>query len=390
MKEYKMAKGWAIFIYLSVPLLFGLFCMPFITLMIPAWREEPSFYWFAIPISLIMMALCIAGLIDTMIGKVWIDDASIHAKSVFFSRSILLTEIKGFRIDDKYIYVEPKTKAQKRIKIQKYYGKIDELVEWLNERYPNLDETDAAQEYQEILNDNSFGYSQTERETAFQRAKKITSILNWTGGVIAAWVIFWPVPYPFAILSAIALPLIALVVLKRANGLIHFDEKNNSAHPSIIVAFLIPALGLMLRALFDFHLYDHTKVWLPVLLLGLAFTTVIFMNNKEFELKRGRSLFMAICILIFSSAYAYGALICVNCYYDQSNGAVFRTQIVDKNKSGGNTTSYYFEVTPWGTRTAVEEVEVSRQLYDQLQKGDEVRVLLFKGKFDIPWYVVVR
>ena len=110
MKEYKMAKGWAIFIYVAAPILIGLFSMPILLLLIPSWRtnETADFFWFAIPISLVLIALIVAGIADTIVSKVTLTEQSIDYKNILFSRSIPLNEIKGFRIDDNYLFIESK------------------------------------------------------------------------------------------------------------------------------------------------------------------------------------------------------------------------------------------------------------------------------------------
>lgn len=394
MKEYKMAKGWAIFIYVAALPLFVLFSLPILLLLIPAMNKgetpPPAFFWIGIPIALTFMGLTVAAVIDTAIGKVSIDKKQIRAKNVFSTRWIALDDVKGFRIHEHYIFIEPKTEWKKRIKIQKYYGNLEELVAWLEKKYPDLDKIEEEQRYQAMLKDPTFGSSLNERMGALRRAEKTATMLNVIAVIISAWVILWPVPYLLVLLLAIITPILALMVLKGFNGLIRLDEQKNSAHPTVFWAFFVPSLGLAMRAAFDFDILEYDNIWLPLSLIVMLFVVIILVNNKEFDLRKGRNVLSVIGLALLSLCYAYGTVITTNCYFDHSNGIAYRAEIVGKSISTGKTTIYYLDLAPWGPRKQSEEVSVPKHLYDQLQQGDEVRIILFKGKFDIPWFILVR
>ena len=69
MKEYKIGKRWAIFIYIFAPLFIALFgwllIMPFVLDDTPI-----KMLYFLAPLSLAMIGLMIVGLLDTIKGKV--------------------------------------------------------------------------------------------------------------------------------------------------------------------------------------------------------------------------------------------------------------------------------------------------------------------------------
>lgn len=385
-----MAKGWAIFIYVFAPALIAVFAMPILMYFIPSLRngETAQFFAFAIPLSLIMMGVMVAAIVDAATGKLILNEEDVRIKHVFLKRQLQVSDIKGFRIDDKYTYLEPKTKAHKRIKISHYFAKREEWTGWIIDHFPDLDYEEAEESFQEVLQDNKFGFTAQERLEQFDKVKRITSILNWVGGIAAAWAFFWPQPYEIAILVVAIIPLLALVVLKLYRGLVRIDEKKNSAFPSVFAALFFPAMVLMLRALIDYNIFEHKQVWALILPIAIGLTAVMLIGQSEFDWQKGRDVFSALILLILAFVYAYGLVISTNCTFDNRSAASFETQILNKSISQSKTTSYYFELAPWGPQPEVSDAEVDRETYEIMEVGDSVEVLFLKGQWGIPWYVV--
>lgn len=175
MKEYKISKGWAIFIYITAPLLIGLSGWLFVMPFIPGSGNNPEIFWFLGPISLGMMVVMIVGLLDTVKGKFVIDNVKIFSTSTFSYRELMFNEIKGYRVNDKYIFIEPNTGNKKKIKVSKYFGRTNEIIEWLSSHYPDLDIVQANQEKEEILNNAEVGWTLQEREEKLTKAHKVAN-----------------------------------------------------------------------------------------------------------------------------------------------------------------------------------------------------------------------
>jgi hypothetical protein len=137
----------------------------------------------------------------------------------------MMNEIKGYRVSEKYIIVESNIEYKKNIKISAYTGKKNEIIGWLASHYQDLDILAAEQEKQEILTNEQFGWTAEERMEKLNRARNTTKILNWTGGLVGAWTLFWANPYEYAIIASICVPLISILTLKYFNGLIRIDER---------------------------------------------------------------------------------------------------------------------------------------------------------------------
>jgi hypothetical protein len=387
MKEYKISKRSAILIYITVPLLIALFVWILIIPFIPTMTQgNLNAYWFLAPISIAMIALLTVGLLDTIKSKFVIDSDKIFTVSTFSNRQLFLNEIKGYRITEKFIFIEPNDTNKKKIKVSTYFGNTNEIVAWLWERYPDLDIAQANRQKEEILNDEQLGATIEEREAKLMTARKTAKILNWTGVLIGVWAIFFPSPYRYAIIASVAFPIICLIALKYFRGLISIDEKKGSAYPTIILAIAASGMGLCIRALFDCHIFDYSNIWKPTVLILTSYMIILGIGNKKFKLRNVKEFIPVVAISIFIFCYGYGAIVTLNCIYDKSSPQAFDAKILNKRISSGKTTTYYFELTPWGPQTEIDEVSVSKELYSSLEKDQSVHIYFMKGRFNIPWY----
>lgn len=385
MKKYKIAKGWAIFIYLFAPLLIGLFgwllILPFLS-----GNFEPNVSWVLIPVSVAMISLIVFGVLEAYKGRLIIQNNSIESISIFSNRKLAFEDIKGFTINEQYIFVESRNKEQKRIKISKYISGYNEILHWLIQNFPNLDFQNGIIEEQEILNNETFGWTKEIREEKLKNSRQTSKLINWVAGLSLVWNFFYPTPYQYSILAAITIPILALLVVKFSNGLIRFDEKNGSAYPSVVYAFVFPSLGLMLRAVLDYDLFDYSNVWLPTMIITLAFLFLLLIKQKEITFKEKIDYLTISSLAMFLFAYSFGTVVHVNCYYDNSEPKYFTAKVLDKRISSGKSTSYYLELSAWGQQEEIDEVSIGKRLYNKIKIGDEVNINFRDGQLEIPWF----
>ena len=387
MNEYRIAKGWAIFIWIMGPVLIALFgflaIMPFL-----ADEIKITIVLILTPISIGMVALMVFGLIDVFKGRFIIKEDRLVSIGVFKTKELRIEEIKGFTVNEQYIFVEPNTKDKKRIKISQYIGGYHEILNWLTRKYENLDIKNAQAEEQQILNDENVGWSREIREEKLSNAKKISKIINWLGGISVAWTLFYPTPYDYAVLSALIIPIIALIAVKLSGGLIRIDQKNGSAYPSTIYALILPSMGLMARAFFDYDIFDYSNVWLKATLVTVAFIFILLVNQKEITFRKKQDFLTISSLIIFLFAYGFGAVIYLNCNLDKSEPEHYTATILDKRISTGKHTSYYLKLTAWGQQKEIDEVSVNKGLYKRVEIDNEINIYFRNGKLEIPWYIV--
>ncbi len=389
-KEYKIAKGWAIFIYIFAPIIILLFTGLLLLPFFPGTENEiPGYiYWILTPISVAMIGLFTIGLIDTIKGKFVITHDRISIDTTLTKRTLLLDEIKGYRLTGKYIFIEPNTKGKKQIKLSTYVEDKKEILVWLANHYRDLDELGAETEEQEILENKDFGSTKIEREQKLKKARTTTKVINWTAGIISAWTFFAPAPYEYLICALIPIPLIAVLILKLSKGIIRLEDRNDTAYPTVFAAIFFPGIVLAMRALSDYNIFNYENIWLPVFTITGLIMSVILIWNNEFSFRRPKGYFLALFFSVCFFAFSYGSILGLNNILDESIPEIYNTQIQSKRISSGKSKSYYFMVTPWGPQKSTEEVSVSKDLYNELNNNDVVTIYFSKGRFGIPWFIV--
>lgn len=389
-QEYKIAKGWAIFIWIFAPGLIALFGFMGIS---PYLDDDIDLTLVLIltPFSIGLILLMVLGLVDTVKSRLIIEKDKIISISVFKTKRLDFSDIQGFKRDQNYLYFIPKSTDLKKIKVSSYCGKFKELIIWSESQFNNLDIEEIAKETADIMENEEYGRNIDEREYRFRQAKRLTKILNITSLIIGLSTLFYPHFYKIQILVCTILPLIGLIALKTSNGLIKIDGKPNSTHPKIFLTFLIPSCALAMRAILDFSIFEYKNFWLPAFLLLGVYGFIIFKESKEqFDLSKGITYLSIFGVLIFGALYIYGLLITTNVTFDNSQPQVYKAKILDKRISTGESTTYYFELDQWGPQTEIEDVSVSRDIYDSKIIGDSAIVYFNNGLYKIPYYIVIK
>ena len=388
MKEFKLAKGWAIFVFIVTPVAMVFFTWFAISPFLEHKDLSKGLGWVSIPLGLGMVALMGYALREAIVGKFVIDDEKLYMVSAIGTRTLLFDEIKNYRMDDNYIYIFPKSKQKKTIKVSTYLKGTHEILAFLGERYDDTDLLERITDEEEIMQDTNFGATEEEREINLERTTNFTKIINWIGGAIALWTLFFTDPYQISILACIATPLIAIVLIHFSKGMIRLDEFNNSMHPNLTFAILAPSIVMVLRALFDYNVITYSNIWKPCIILTLVLLGLLFTGKNKFNFKKVNDYFTMFAFSLFTFGYAYGAIVCLNGMYDSSTPVDYEVRIIDKRVDTGKHTSYHFELAPWGSYSEKNEITVSRELYEKKAIQNTVQVHTKKGWFNIPWYFV--
>jgi hypothetical protein len=336
-----------------------------------------------------MIAVSVLAVLEAWKRKAIIDGDEISWQGVTSKRKLGLHEIKGYRANGEYIVIESNVPGKKQIKISQYITRTYEIQNWLDERVPNLDVKSAFDEHKAIMADQELGWTEEQRLEKLTSAKKIANAMNWIGGGIAAWAMFFPEPYEVAVYACLAFPLIAMIVIK-SSKLIRIDQRTDSAYPSVFIGFFFPAIVLVLRAVFDFDLYEFKNLWLPGSIVAVLFLIGLIIGSSEFDFQKSTGWILMVSLLLPLMAYGLGAAIFFNCYYDRSNPKVYSVAVVDKRVSSGKSSTYYLKVTPWGPELENNELTVSSELYDRVSPRDSVYIYLRPGNLNAPWYIISR
>lgn len=387
MKEYKTTKGYALFVYLFAPILIVSFSW---LLILPFQNSDftPDANWFLIPIAIFGISKSIFEVIDVYKGRIIIQKDCIKSIGIFSITELKFDEIKGFTVNEKYIFVEPINETQKSIKISKYISGRGEIRLWLSQNFPDLEIQTSIDEEHEILNNENIGLTRKIREQKLLKARQTARILNWSAGIIMAWALFDQTPYLFLILTAAIIPIIALVATKFSEGLIKIDTKDGSAYPSVTYALICSPLGLLLLAFFNYDIFDYSNIWLPSLILTAVLLFLLLFKQQEITFKKKLDYFNVSFLALFFFGYSYGIVIHINCYYDNSQAEHYTATVLDKRIGSGKSTSYYLKLSTWDKQNEIEELSVGKGLYDRIEVGKELNIYIRNGLLKIPWFTV--
>lgn len=386
MSEYKVAKGWAAFIYIACIVFIGL--LVYVLLLPVCFNTHVDSYGaLAVVVSVFIIAL-IFGMRETAIYKIVVDENSISSRSTFTNRTLRFEDIEGLRRENDYVRLIPKDGSQKKFTVSSYVGGYDELIAYLKERLKDLDKAEEEQEEQEILQNQDYGLTTDERAANLKRARRTAGILNTSSVIIAVCQIFIQPLFDAAFIAALSMPFVAVIVLRTSKGLIHVNAKKATAYPSVYLTFFAIGAVLFARAIMSYHIDAYHNIWVPALVVALILIVVIVAASKEIDLKTSNGISILIGIAVFAFAYGYGSVVTINCRYDRSAVDMLNARIVSKRVSHGRSTTYYLELSPWGRRTGNEEISVSSSLYSRMREGDTAYIYYRPGRFHIPWFVV--
>ena len=389
-QEYRTAKGYRILIYLGGPPLVLLFlALPF--LLANGNNAAPGYFIAGFAILGVGLSGFLAyGILETVKGRLVVQEQFVSQVGAFKTKTLAADEIKGFRADDKYTHIIPLNPQLPKLKIGHTTERYEEMQQWFASRYPDLNRVDLERATALLLEDHDLGRTSEERAEALAKATLAARTLNIAGGVVGAWLILFPTPYEWAILAGLLLPVLAAMALWFLPHSLRVDEKPNSGYPSVLIAILIPCLGLMLRALFDYELVSHAPMWPVVGATATGAALVLAMGSRQFLFRSGSVVSVGSTIVVLAFLYGYGASSIVNAVYDELPATEYSTQVLDKRISSGKRTSYYLKVAAWGPVATAEDVEVSSEYYDQIQPGQQVDIALHNGRLEVPWFTVIE
>jgi hypothetical protein len=389
MKTYSLSTPWLIFILMGCGLMVLGFTFALTFIAIPALLENPASGrdWFLLIIALLLITFSIYGIVEGFKGRVRMEADRISLSTARSTKELSFAEIKGYRLDDKYIYILPISKKGKPLKISRYFRDMDEIIDWLSANYPDLDSQEKERQQELILEDLSYGMTRELRQSALAKAKVVARVVNVLSVLTGLALIFVPGYVHYSAALAIALPFIILIVMRASKGLIRMEQKSNSPHPSVSWGFFAIILCMLLKYL-HYQVLDYSGVWLPALGASLVLFVLLVIKNPAFEVSSRADFFGVLFIAVITFAYGFAAVLAVNCDFDEGPAQRLTAKVLDKRISGGKSTTYYLTLSPWGKLSAPEEVSVSRNEYERATLNQTVYPYLLPGKLKIPWFVV--
>ncbi len=318
-----------------------------------------------------------------------IDESTVTYCNGFGTRSFLLDEIAGFRRGEKNgLLLVPKS-GEKPMVISSALGGRRELEAWVEERYKDIDAESAAEVEEEVLHNERYGLTEEERGFRLKQARRIAAA-GWTvAGTSFVLLFFLQWEFEWLILITLIFPLAAVYLTWYYKGILRLYTTKGKPYPSLGWAVFIAevAAWLVTDKLYSMYFMD-VRSWEIVLALSVG-VMLVWSAACRVAVAGEKYAFAIYCgLLLAAGLYSYTALVFTNCAYDHQKAAAFRVEISGKHLASGKYTSYYLELSPWGSYTNGSEYKVSKTAYRSVKIGDSVRVYLHPGKWGMPWYDV--
>jgi hypothetical protein len=130
------------------------------------------------------------------------------------------------------------------------------------------------------------------------------------------------------------------------------------------------------------YILSWDKFWIPFTVVSLSIYLLIFFLAKDVK----KNPTVALILIFICASYGASAVISLNSILDKSLPSVYKAKIIEKRISNGRSTSYYLNLSPWGSRTEEKDVDVKKSLFDRAKIGDSVHIYVRNGSLGIPWF----
>jgi hypothetical protein len=318
-----------------------------------------------------------------------IDEYSITVCNGFTTRSILLDEISGFRRGDKEGIVLVRKNGEKPLSIPGTVERRSELLDWMKERFPDINAQLAREVTEEVLHDERYGLTEEDRARRLTQARKLMLYSAIVVPLFFGWALISQQPPKLLVLILLAFPFVGVWLTWYYKGILRLYMSKAKPYPTLLMTVFIAELAAFVAVMrgFSIYLFDG-RVWGLLAALSVV-VLLIWAAACRAAMGGEKNLFAVFAgMLILAGLYSYNALIFSNCAYDRQQSTILRVGIDGKHSTHGKTTSYFLELSPWGRFTDGKNVPVSYSLYHATRTGDSVNVYLHPGKWGIPWYEV--
>ncbi len=338
--------------------------------------------------AIVLSPIAVAIAVNLYKRKLVFFDDSVRYSSIWGTKELLNSDVKGFRIGEKAIFIEPLQTGYSRIMIRDYLsiGSTKDLKGSLESRFINLDKAEFEQEKEEILKDTELGRTEEDRETILKNARKYVMVFNFIAmGLFFLTIYFHGNNYWLRVIALIY-PLAGLALMKISKGLIRLYAKKSSAYPTIFIGMLFSSIVVSVLSFIDTKIISFDNLWAPLIMVFIVvFSALYYLSIK---LAKAPVLHQIAFVIIISGAYAFGGTLLSNSLFDQSKPQIFSTTVTDHHITNGKSTSYHIIIGGWDNRPEGENISVSSSFYYNAQVGSMVKVNLKKGLFNVPWYFI--
>jgi hypothetical protein len=333
--------------------------------------------------------LALGALIFINLGrkKVILSETSIRCISLFSTKEMEFSAVKGCRVGSKTMYLVPLSADDSTMIIGNYSDLegSEQLAAWVKAHFKDLEQADLDKSRTEVMQDPAWGATEKERRKNLDNVEYLAWAYNGFGFLLGMTLI--AVSGRVVTLLLLVYPLLGVALLFSNKGMIKFiSGGNRSVRAPMAIGALLPCFVLFGKSLEEYALFSLAPLWLPA--LGVSALLFVVFYIRGISRPMGTVWLQLVFMGVMALLYGFGAVREVNCGFDASRAQVFSARVMDHRVQGGRGKSYYLTLGRWGPVTEENDVEVQREVYHAIQIDDTVRVELRGGLLGIPWVVV--
>jgi len=250
----------------------------------------------------------------------------------------------------------------------------------------NLDLVQLKQIEQQISENPDYGDTPEERLSTAKRTRKSVLVLNVMAAAILYWLMIYPYPNMLPVWICLAMPWFAILVCWQSKGLISLISiDRNVSGGNLTSLLLVPALGLLLRALTSSNLLDWTDGIYRSLIFSVPLLILIGATTHWFS----KALKVFLTALVIAVLYGYGAVVTSNQLLDHAQPSQQSLTILGRHETHGKGAAGYFTVPSWGKHPSANDIKVGWDMYYSHAVGELVCMQIHPGTFYIQWFSLV-
>ncbi|WP_295792754.1 hypothetical protein [Mucilaginibacter sp.] len=344
-------------------------------------KAGPALFIFPV----VMLALAVVIIINLYKRKVVVSDYGVAYTSVWGTKELVKTDIKGFRIGDKATVIEPAADGYSKITIRDFssIGNSKDLIALLGYSYSDLNKIEYDEQKELLLQDEELGRTAEDRAGKLKTLSRYTTIFSTVGFVMFFVILYLRLNHPLLPVFLLIYPLIGILLFGFGKGVIRLFSKKNSPYPAVGIGTVFSVIALVFQAMINDQVLDYHNFWTPFFVIGIMVLVLLCaMIFKRPAAKTGELIFA----LLIAVGYGWGGTLQVNCGFDNASPQVYKATVLTHHISHGKTTSYHILLSEWGQHNQTESVTVSQSFYENAPLNSQVNVNLKKGVLNIPWY----
>lgn len=300
----------------------------------------------------------------------------VERRGVFGLIALKRSDVIGFRVVASALQLCVRPGAGKDLQITQEVLLNPVWIAWL-ETLTNLDEQDALARQVELEADDRFGHTVAQRRETVVRLSKVSGWITLGAFGIGGWLLFWPRPYELAIIVNVLAPLVALAAVARWRGVFSVAENNSGADISSL--WLIPAMAIGLRAIYDVQTLDWKPLMVAAGLLTLPMVALVWVLDR-----RARSWWMALFSAFVAIWWAWGLASLANALLDKSSPEKVTTIVTERNGEEDDDPTVTLQ-TLQPPRETFEDVNIPSKLFAAARRGSVICMAVYKGRFGWRW-----